>query len=438
MNIRQSLYFSLVALGGQKLGGHYRSILDEDRNGIPGDTTKSRLTKMLAHCKQSVPYYAKIMEAANSSFSDNPIHFLEGFPILTKEKIRRHFNDLKSLDLSHRKWHISTTGGSTGDPVQFIQDRDYAARSGAGREIGELQVSLWGSVHDIAKTNMSWRARLISTLSHSMTLNAFRMSTEQMSHYISLLNNKRPKLIVAYSDAMYALAKHAEREKINVVPQNAIIVSAQTLYPSMREVIERVFQCRVYNRYGSRELGDVACERPGIAGLWVAPWGNYVEIVDDQGHRVPDGQEGRIVITSLTNFAMPLIRYSIDDRGFLLPREKGGEGKFGQILGDIAGRTVDSFRKKDGTIIHPSYFHYLLYFRDWIRKFQVIQKDYGHLVYKFVRSDSHFDPSELEEIRAKTQAIMGPDYCIVDFEFVNAIVEGDTGKHRHLISEVRS
>jgi phenylacetate-CoA ligase len=444
MNLRRSLYFSLMSLAGWKLGQHYRLILDQEGNGIPEDTTRSRLIRLLDHCRRSVPYYAQIMERMDRSFTDDPIRFLEGFPVLTKQVVRERFPDLKSSDLSRRRWFVNTTGGSTGEPVQFIQDRDFAARSGAitllyshlaGREIGELEVKLWGSSHDIAGTRRSLRARFVGRLSNSVTLSAFRLTPEQMRDYLSLLNRKRPRLIVAYSDAIYALAKHAERTRTSVSPQNSIIVSAQTLYPYMREAIERVFQCRVYNRYGSRELGDVACERPGVPGLWVAPWGNYVEVVDDEGNRVPPGQDGRILITSLMNFAMPLIRYRIDDRGHLLPGAPGAAGRSGQILGDVAGRTADFFQKMDGTIVHASYFHYLLYFRDWIRKFQVIQKDYCHVVFKFVKSGSDFKPSELEDIRAKTRLVMGRD-CRVEIEFVDEIFDTDRGKHRHVISEV--
>ena len=131
MNLRQSLYFLLVALRGQKLGEHYRSFLDQVKNGIPGDATRNLLIRLLAHCRQSVPFYAEIMEKVGDSFFEDPFDFLRNFPVLTKENIRTHFNDLKSLDLPRRKWYLNTTGGSTGEPVQFIQDWDYAAHSGA-------------------------------------------------------------------------------------------------------------------------------------------------------------------------------------------------------------------------------------------------------------------------------------------------------------------
>ena len=57
------------------------------------------------------------------------------------------------------------------------------------------------------------------------------------------------ELITAYADSIYELAKFAEHEDLPVRPQTAIITSYTMLYPFMREKIETVFQCKVYNRY---------------------------------------------------------------------------------------------------------------------------------------------------------------------------------------------
>ena len=141
---------------------------------------------------------------------------------------------------------------------------------------------------------------------------------------------------------------------------------------------------RSINQYGSREVSNIACEIPGIEGLWVAPWGSYVEILDDEGLPVHPGEEGNIVVvTCLTNYAMPLLRYWIGDRGALLPEPTpGGSGL--QILKHVSGRNVDVFRTRDETLVDGEYFTHLLYFQPWVWKFQVIQKGYEHLVFKVV------------------------------------------------------
>lgn len=95
------------------------------------------------------------------------------------------------------------------------------------------------------------------------------------------------------------------------------------------------------------------------------------------------------------------------------------------------------FRRRDGTLVSSGYFTRLLYFRDWVDKFQVIQKEYALIVFKIVQSATDYTPSELDEITEKTKAAMGAD-CTVTFEFVDNILTSPSGKYRYTISEVRS
>lgn len=445
MILRKATYFALCGLRGQPVGTYYAHFLREEREGISPGTTKRLLIELLSHCKQSVPYYAEAMRDLGDFFYEDPEEYLRHFPILTKNTIRSHFDELKSADLPHRRWYLNSTGGSTGEPVRFIQDREYAARSGAvsllysklvGREIGECQVYLWGSERDIIHGSQGWKARLINKLTNTTFLNAYRMTPERMREFIAMLNSRRPKLIVAYAEAIYELTRFSEHEGLELVPQSAVITSAVTLHPFMRDAVERVFQCRVFNRYGSREVGDVACERPGYEGLWVAPWGNYVEIVDGEGNRVPDGTEGEILVTSLTNFAMPLVRYRIEDRGMLSPSGSNDGGQCGQVLQRILGKTLDMFKTKDGAFVEAGYFESMMYFRDWVSRFQVVQKNYDSVVFRIVRSDHRYEQSELDDISAQTRLVMGND-CEVTFQFVDEISASGSGKYRVAVSEVQ-
>ena len=444
--LRRWLYFTLVGLRGQPLGHYYRRYVREERDGIPADTTRRLLVQLLTHCKHSVPFYAEAMRRAGDSFEEHPEDYLQRLPVLTKETLRSRFDDLKSADLQNRKWYFNTSGGSTGEPVRFIHDWRLGASAGAvsllfskliGREVGELEVKLWGSEREIVRGSQSWRARLINRLANTVFFNAFRMTPELMRTFVTVLNTRRPKLIVAYAQAIYELARFANREGLEVTPQAAIITSATTLYPFMREEIERVFGCRVFNRYGSREVGDIACEGPGWEGLWVAPWGNYLEIVDSQGRRVPEGMDGEILVTSLSNLAMPLVRYRIGDVGILSPVRKGDRAARGQVLQEVLGKNVDIFRTASGALVEPGYFEGLLYFKSWVRRFQVVQKSTLQIIFRIVPTDSHCPSHELDQIMNDTRMLMGHD-CQVAFEFVDDIPASGSGKYRYQISEIQT
>jgi phenylacetate-CoA ligase len=276
---------------------------------------------------------------------------------------------------------------------------------------------------------------LLNWISNNVYLNAYRMTPEHMRGFLALLNERRPKLIIAYAQSIYELAQFAEREQIAVAKQSAIVTSSEMLHPFMRAKVEQIFGCMIYDRYGCREVGDIASECQAHTGMHVFPWTNYVEIVDDQGMPVPAGVEGNILVTCLTNAAMPMIRYDIGDRGVLSSRSTCSCGRSGQILARVLGRDTDQIRRRDGTLIDEGYFSGFLSYKDWVRKYQIIQKDYDRIVYRIVKAEADYAPHELDEIVDGIRTLMGAE-CRVEFEFLDDIPASSSGKYRYTISEV--
>ena len=446
MNWRRPAYLSYASLRGYRFPSFLAQYSRENEDGVGHDTVTRALSQLLRHCRQTVPYYAERLQGMESITLENadPREYLLRLPIVTKDTIRADFVKLKSTDLARRKWFYNTSGGSTGEPVRLVQDQEYEDRSTAismlcysllGCDVGQPMVWLWGSERDLEGRTQSPKARFFNWLTNTTWLNAFRMSPERMREGIATLNRVRPSLILAYAQAAYELARFAEREKLFLTPQRAVLTSAGTLYPFMREKIAQVFGCPVYNLYGSREVSIIGCELPGVNGLWVAPWSNFVEILDDEGTPVRPGEEGNIVVTCLTNYAMPLVRYWIGDRG-ALASETSSEGfPTPQVLKHVSGRSVDMFRTRDETLVDGEYFTHLLYFRPWVWKFQVVQKTRDHILFKVVKANGGPTKDELEDIVAKSHLVMGVD-CRVDFEFPDDLPPHPSGKYRYTISEV--
>jgi len=149
---------------------------------------------------------------------------------------------------------------------------------------------------------------------------------------------------------------------------------------------------------------------------------------------VPDGIEGELIVTLLTNYAMPLLRYRIGDRGVLAPAGTGWQGQSARVLKGVTGRTTDAFRSQNGTLIDGEYFTHLLYFRDWISQFQIVQKDYARILVRIVRCGEQ--PANAErQIADGVRAVMGSG-CHVEFDYCDRIEPGASGKYRYTISEV--
>lgn len=405
---------------------------------------EARLKSLLKHAVLHVPYYQSVLTGAGVfSNGDIDLSLFQHVPFLTKEILRREFDQLRSDDLHDRHWHKNTSGGSTGEPVLFIQDSHYRDLKRAtkmvqyewiGKAIGEPHVKLWGSERDILQGSIGLRAKLSNSMRNYTFLNAFRMNEANMAQYARLIARKKPKLLEAYAQSAYELARYINSEGVHITGVEAVITSAGNLFPFMRQEIQEAFGCEVFNRYGSREVGDIAFESPAHDGLHISRYTHLVEIVDSGGKPVKPGETGEIVVTCLSNFAMPLIRYPIGDRG--VPRSITPHPICAvDCLEAVTGRTVDVFVTADGTKVDGEYFTHLLYFRDWVQKFQVAQKSQSQIVFRIVVAGSVPQQRELDEIATKTRLVMGDD-CAVAFDFVDDIPPTDSGKYRYTVSEV--
>lgn len=441
MNPRQTIHRAWSTARGRSIYKHHDSFVRLYKRGIPDETTETMLSTMLRHAVSNVPYYAQF---ASLPLIEAPFEALNALPLLDKRTIRERGQDLYSADLPARKWYVNTSGGSTGEPVRLIQDMEYADHTRAtgmlychllGRDQGQRSMHLWGSERDILQDGDGPVATIKRFLKNSVMYNAFRMTDATMREMLTEMGRRPPRLIIAYAQSMYELARFAESNAIRVRSQNGILATAETLHPFMRETMHRVFGCPVFNMYGSREISNIACEIPGYRGLWIAPWNCHVEIIDSQGLPVDDGVEGEIVITSLSNFAMPLIRYRIGDRGVLMPRGSGPHPLSSRMLERVIGRTVDVFRLLDGTIVDGEYLTHLMYFREWLREFQVVQKREDWIVFRFVLEGTEVPPDDWEEICSGVRKLFGAD-CRIDLEILDEIPALPSGKYRYTISEV--
>lgn len=441
MNRAEAIHRVWSRVRGSNIYKHYDSYVRLYEIGIPEDTTEAALSTILRHAVSNVPHYEQF---ASLPIVEAPFEALSAFPLLDKNTIRERGQDLQSADLSARKWYVNTSGGSTGQPVRLIQDSEYLDHTGAttmlywhllGLDQGQRMMRLWGSERDILQDGDGPVATIRRFLRNSVLYNAFRMTDATMREMLTEMDRRPPRLIIAYAQSMYELARFAEREAIRVRSQNGIVSAAETLHPFMRETMQRVFGCPVFNMYGSREIAGIACEVPGYRGLWIAPWNCHVEIVDPEGSTVEDGVEGEIVITSLVNFAMPLIRYRIGDRGVLAPQGSGPHPLGSRMLERVTGRMGDMIRLQDGTIGDSGYFEGLLYFREWLREFQVVQKREDWIVFRFVLEVTEVPLDDWEEICSGVRKLFGAD-CRIDLEIVDEIPALPSGKYRYTISEV--
>ena len=262
-----------------------------------------------------------------------------------------------------------------------------------------------------------------------------------MHEFVDAINHAKPVQILAYVESAYEIARFIEREGLVVHSPETVLVSAGTLYPHMRETIERVFAAPVFNRYGSREVGDIACECDRHLGMHVNVFTHHVEILGEDGAQCAADEVGDIVVTSLSNFAMPLLRYRIGDLG-TWSGSACDCGRNWPLLKEVAGRKNSIIRTKNGSYDSVA-LSTLMYFRDIEKtqpfrsfdRYQLLQKAMDHFIFKVVLNSEEIWREEEPIILRKLRAVLG-DGVLLEIERVEEIARSPSGKFVYIWSEI--
>ena len=409
-------------------------------------TQRKRLTRMLKFAVQNIPYYKKAFSGYSLFTGDSvDISVFEKLPLLTKHDIQNQQKALQSPNLKSGTY-TNSSGGSTGKPAAFLQDREYYRWNVAnkiyfkqlgGQRLGDRELRLWGSEADVLAGRESALKRMQSWIYNRREVNTFYWDTAAMDEAISLLADWRPTWVEAYVQSAVSLAAELKKRDISISGPKGLVVTAGTLYGHWQKELEAVFHCPVYNRYGSREVGDMAFTCPCGNHMLLSAWHHYIELLDDENKPVAPGQVGRVVVTTLTNRAMPLIRYDIGDVAQAAMPDQVCDEYGWPAIATVKGREVGIFKTAGGVRIDGEYFTHLMYYQDWCRQFQFRQVSHTKIEVLVVVADGK--TKDFQEAKAtittNIKKVMGQN-TEVAFKVVDHIPALPSGKYMYCISEV--
>lgn len=396
-----------------------------------------RLRDVIVHARDHSPYYRKLFEERGIKIDDDfNISQLKDLTLLSREDLQNHYKNILCNDAG--EVYPNSSGGSTGNPVNFYQDESYKSFSQAanllflnwmGIRSGDRSAAIWGADRDFR--DLSLRDKFWVKFDRGKSLNAFSMSDEQIKIFLGEMNRFKPRLIYGYASALNLVAKFINNtEPLKFVPV-AVRSSAEMLYDFQRREIERAFGTKVFDFYGSREINNLSGECSAHEGMHILSSGRIVEIVDDEGRSVADGIGGQIAVTDLTNFAFPFVRYLNGDMA-VKSTSRCSCGREYPLIEKIQGRTSDVI-VLDGQFIHGEFFTHLFYNRPEIIQFQLIQEDPRKL--KLIVVSREENPN-LDDVIAGIRKKVGAELYI-EIEFTDHIPPTASGKHRFTISRLK-
>jgi phenylacetate-CoA ligase len=178
--------------------------------------------------------------------------------------------------------------------------------------------------------------------------------------------------------------------------------------------------------------GVTANECSEHCGLHIDTERSIMEVVDKDGNQIENG-EGRILATSLYNYAMPFIRYDTGDLGYIID-DVCGCGRGYKLLKELVGRSVDVLVTPEGKNVHGWFFLYIFWeYCKGIKEYQVVQEKIDKIVIKIIPEED-FDEKQLDKIREIIKKRSGG--WLVEFKFVDKIEKTGAGKYKFIISKV--
>ena len=421
--IRRYIFWLKDRLNGNPIRSHYKEIrfIIENYSDIRSKQLREQhLSSILCHAIKAIPFYSNI---TGSSIND--------FPVINKNIVRQNYDAFKSSDINYKTHCCFYTSGSTGSPFSVNVNKSKRDRNTADTiYFGELAGYDFGDKLYYFKiwSKLNRKSRFKIFAENIVPYDVLDLDDEAISKIVEKLKKDRsPKALMAYSSVYDALYLHLENSDSKPINNNtkAAISQAEALPQATKEGISYYFNTQAVARYSNNENGIIAQQILTDQEYLINEASFFVEILDmDTDVPVPDGVPGRIVLTDLFNYCMPLIRYDTKDIGIL--GEKYVMGHKRKVLKSVEGRKLDLIYDTKGSLV-SSY----IWFRNmWkykeIKQFQVIQLKQKEYLIKINVEDSFEREADLIK---DYQELLGED-AIIKVECVSEIPLLDSGKRK--------
>lgn len=407
-----------------------------------------RLEELLRHAHASVPFYRERLVAAGFD-PRAPLGrpAWEALPLLTRRDIQDGARTLQSRRVPARfgRRYMSQSSGSTGEPVKVVRTqleqvywraltlrehrwhgRDLDAKLCAIRAIpqGRLRGQTeflrkgWGPASDV----VGGEGPL------AMMALANGIGTQ-----VPWLLRHDPDYLLTYPSNALALADEFERRGVALPRLRELRTVGETLTAAAEERLRAAWKVPVVDLYSSEEVGLIALKCPSGSGLYhVQAESVKVEVLDDAGRPCAPGGVGRVVVSSLHNFAMPLLRYELRDYAEAGPQCGCGRGL--PTLARILGRQRNMLRMPNGERQWPLSGCYEYRAIAPIRRSQMVQLDLERIEMRMV-ADRPVTAGEERRLTEVIQRWLGHPFRIA-FKYLDAFPPAPGGKFEDFISMV--
>ena len=394
-----------------------------------------RLRKIIRHAYSNVEFYNKLFKSMKIKPSDiKSVKDLKRLPIISKKEVQENYpNKIIAKGTNLNKCHFKTTTGSTGIPLKIcFSEKNYAYRLASNR-------------YSFFESGVKWTDKFViirdnSYSSEKRWFNKFGILRnknipifDSLENIIKNLILESPDVIFTYPSMLSLLAKEIKEKNISSIIPKLILIGGETVTNSQREKFCEIFKSDVFRIYGSEEFGRLAFECNEHSGYHIITDNVVVEFVKE-GEDVSPGERGEVVVTGLTNYRMPLIRYKLGD--IAIPSEsKCPCGRGLPLIKHVEGREDDFLVLPSGRKISPRMIN-VIESIPGIKEYKTIQESKERFVVKLIK-DNKFNERTISEVKKQIKIGCLGEEIKVEVRLVNEIPRERTGKLRAVISNVK-
>jgi phenylacetate-CoA ligase len=337
-----------------RYGFHYKKLIKKiysrDKEVLCYDQVRE-FRSLVKFAKDNIPFY-------NSSYKDIDVQRkdlkVSDIPILEKRMFVEH-GATKMMKKGLNFGRFIYSSGSSGTPVRTFYSLKFHQElfaiyhgihlSKGGFRKGNKWAMLGGRNFNINPKNryFFWRYNFIDK---QLYLSALLLSPVNARNYINVLKSRKIEFLIGYAHSIFTLAKYV-LEMDDTLKLKSVFVSSEPLNDEMKLIIQKAFNCKVYNGYSSTE-GCFFFSADDVGAFKNVNYVGLVEILNDEGQEVDEGEVGELVATGFLNRTQPLIRYRTGDyvrKGKTILTICGQ--KIVQIE-EVVGRLEDKIVFKDG------------------------------------------------------------------------------------------
>lgn len=389
------------------------------------------IRKIVKHCYENVPYYKRLFDNLGINYKEiTKLEDLHKLPILTKQEVKDNFSDFFATNIRQKELIKLHTSGTTGSGFQFYTTKEADASRWAEAWRGNAKIGvdirMWrgqfGGRSIVPIDNKKPPYYRINYPAKQVIFSAYHMNEENLKYYIEALNKYKLEWLHGYPSSISLIAKYMIDNNIKLnYNMKHITLCSENVQEIQVNRIKKAFGIIPFQNYAQTESVAIFRERKDHK-MFVSEDIAAVEFIKDD-----TSESYKIIGTTLTNYAMPFLRYDTNDLATYIETKEGR-----QIL-KVDGRNEDYIVLTDGSKVGrlDHIFKDLVH----VKEAQFVQEKIGEVDVNIVKGIDYTDLDEkklLEEVNLR----LG-NKIVLKINYVKTIPRTANGKLRFVISRIK-